>query len=520
MLSFAVDQHSDEIAGAVESAWLFGPDEISVPAELRYDQGVIRCEKHSAEPAGIALSFDRGVDSPLVLQTCLLPERDRPYPLTLELARHRIMTILNKLEDWSLSDLPTSDPAMQLFEKARTAFTRALVAQGGGTDQDESDHLAAEALHTSIDASEHLVCADVERAFAARVTGRGYELATAHAEPKPQGPPPAVKNPVGSGLILPGKPFVSAVVAPARYSEDETATVQSASDFLSLPLRWTELEPDEGKYNFAPTDRWIEWAVRKAKLPVVAGPVIDFSAAAAPEWLYIWEHDYETLREVVYEHIRHVVTRYRRTVPRWTIASGLHRNDNFILSFEQMMDLTRMAVLLTRKLHPSARVQLELVQPFSGHTGKSPRSLPGPIYADMAAQAGIMADAYAVRIEIAPPSPGMIGRDLMALSATLDRYASLDRPVVVNYVSSHTGWAEPEAHDWLRTAFELTASKPWLYAVTWQQTASRPAADARSRPARLAGLTDDQSKPHPAVSSLAAIRRAIREGKRAPADQR
>jgi hypothetical protein len=179
------------------------------------------------------------------------------------------------------------------------------------------------------------------------------------------------------------------------------------------------------------------------------------------------------------------------------------------------MDLTRMAVLLTRKLHPSARVQLELVQPFSGHTGKSPRSLPGPIYADMAAQSGIIADAYAVRLELMPPTPGYTGRDLMALSSTLDRYASLDRPIVVNFVSQSSDWDEPEAKQWLRSAIELTVAKPWLYAVTWQQTLPSPAAD---KPARLAGLTGDGARPYPAISTIAAVRRSIREGKRQPAE--
>lgn len=524
MLSFVVGDQSQATQQAVESAWLFGPDEISVPADLRLDDGVIRCEKHSAEPAGIALRVDQGLDTPLVLQTCLLPERDRPYALTLELARHRIMTILNKLEDWQLSDLAPTDPAMELFERARGAFTKALVSQGGSGDQapdpQRTEELAREALRLAIDASEFLVSADTERAFEPRVNGTTYTRATARLDPKPQGQAPAIKNPVGSGLVLPGKPFIAAGISPARFSDDEIATVQSTSDFLALPLRWTDLEPDEGKYNFAPTDRWIEWAVRKAKLPVVAGPVIDFNAANAPDWLYIWEHDYETLREVVYEHIRHVVTRYRRTVPRWTIASGLHRNDNFVLSFEQMMDLTRMAVLLTRKLHPSARVQLELVQPFSGHTGKSPRSLPGPIYADMAAQSGVIADTYAVKLELTPPTPGYTGRDLMALSSTLDRYASLDRPIVVNFTSQSTAWSEPAAKQWLRSAIELTVSKSWLYAITWQQTLAQ-ASDTtsgqpgrRAKPAELAGLTGADARPHPAISTLAAIRRSIREGKR------
>ena len=72
-----------------------------------------------------------------------------------------------------------------------------------------------------------------------------------------------------------------------------------------------------------------------------------------PDFLYIWEHDYETLRDVVIEHVKQVVTRYRRTVHTWTICSGLHVASNFAISYEQAVDLTRVCVLIVHQLLPS-----------------------------------------------------------------------------------------------------------------------------------------------------------------------
>jgi tripartite-type tricarboxylate transporter receptor subunit TctC len=46
-----------------------------------------------------------------------------------------------------------------------------------------------------------------------------------------------------------------------------------------MPMRWIDMEPAEGKYDFSATDRWIEWAVRAAKLPVVGGPLIELHRA-------------------------------------------------------------------------------------------------------------------------------------------------------------------------------------------------------------------------------------------------
>lgn len=52
-------------------------------------------------------------------------------------------------------------------------------------------------------------------------------------------------------------------------------------------------------------------------MPIVAGPVIDLRRGNVPEWLYMREHDYETLRELVYEHVKNLVTRYRHAL--WNV---------------------------------------------------------------------------------------------------------------------------------------------------------------------------------------------------------
>src|SRR5262249_15174467 len=125
------------------------------------------------------------------------------------------------------------------------------------------------------------------------------------------GSPSMVKGPDTTGGILAQPAAIGGAVNPSPFAEPPQRVLASACDLLGLPMRWLDMEPEEGKYSFTRTDRWIEWAVRTAKIPVVAGPVIDFRASSVPDWLYIWEHDYETLRELVYEHVKQIVTRYR-----------------------------------------------------------------------------------------------------------------------------------------------------------------------------------------------------------------
>ncbi|MEO1585506.1 MAG: endo-1,4-beta-xylanase [Planctomycetota bacterium] len=545
MLSFAVFNH-DKATGPppaadtaqpaepgdawhVRDAFMFGPDGIPVPAQVRAEAGRIICEKASAEAAGLSIPFaapaDQSGDRGLVLATCLLPERDEPYLLSLELARQRIMTLLNKLEDWQLFDLPADDPAFRALEAARLAFTRALVSHRLNRSPDggfsaEADREARAALELATHACDLITSSHIRRAFPDRVSGAGYLIATGK---EPSNPPvaqgPAVKSQNDSGLVLAGKPAVAAAVNPNQFSAATQQVLAQSSDFLALPMAWRELEPDEGRYSFAPTDRWIEWAVRRAKMIVSAGPVISFDKSDVPDWLYIWEHDYETLREVIYEHVKNVITRYRRTVPRWTVLSGLNRNENIQLTFEQMMDLTRMVMLLSRKLHPQGKMQIEVSHPFGSEPPHRPRSLPGTLYAEMVQQAGIGVDAWTVRLELERPKPDRIGRDLMQLAAVLDRYALLDRPIAVHAVPPP---AEPDAPplgaddlDWLGRAFEIIVSRPSVVSLVWAER-EMPPGGKRSVPG---SLIEGAGGAKPIITAVSQLRKRIREGKPLAAPQ-
>jgi GH35 family endo-1,4-beta-xylanase len=532
-------------------AHMFGADDIPLPAEITLVGGVIRCEKRSAESAGLELQFN--IDAvpgsglagigPITIQTCLLPDRDKPYLLSLELARHRLMLILNKLEDWALFDLPPADPGLVLFERARQAFTQAVVEQGisGGTSPErpythKADALARQALALAMEASESLTLTQARVQFSKRMSG---ELAQAAA--KISAPPNALTDHemaesrnalLGNvGVILPTPAQVGAVVSADQFTPALQKAVQTCCDFVTMPLRWVDMEPTEGRYVFSKTDRWIEWAVRSARLPIVAGPVIDLRKGNVPEWLYIWEHDYETLRELVYEHVKNLVTRYRRTVTTWTVVSGLHVSSNFTLSLEQVMDLTRLAVMVVRKLQPSAKVQVQIDHPWGEYFASSAtRAMPPMMYAEMIGQAGINPDLFALCVEMGQPEPGRSTRDLMAFSALLDRFAALEKPLAIAALSAPSTPPDPDdlglsgEHDpghwrkpwspqaqaaWMTKMFAVAASKPYVHSIAWHEMYDAPPDAGGGAGQRHDGLFDGSLHPKPALWRLAEIRQAI-----------
>lgn len=552
VLNFAVFDASGKLdrTFALRHAHLFGADDLPVQGDIEFVNGLIRCERPGGDSTGLAVQIEvpasaevglTGVHKAaglglLTLQTCLLPQREQPYSLWLELARHRIMLFLNKLEEWGLFDAPAAEPVLKEFEQARREFTESLVVSKNGSAMagDEaaaSERLAIRALILGIDASERLAVLEARQELPRRLTGATYKEAVQHytriTAETPQ-PGAAISLQGATGVALPGAAQVGVAVEPQSFAEPMQKAVMSSADFITVPMRWVDLEPTEGKYNFTPTDRWIEWAVRTAKLPVVAGPILDFRALCVPDYLFIWENDYETLREMVAEHINQVVTRYRRTVSRWTVASGLHVNSDLKLTIDQIIDLTRVAALLVRKLHPQARVQVEVAQPWGEYHARAKKSLPPLLYADAIMQVGLPVDTIGVRVQMGQPSSGRSTRDLCALSAMLDRYAGFQRPVAVSAlgvpsaeiraepVEADEGydagrwrgaWSDAHQSDWATQALAVIAAKPYVQSVCWQQVADGPGAEMPS-----GGLLTAGGAAKPIAARWAELRHALKSG--------
>ena len=66
----------------------------------------------------------------------------------------------------------------------------------------------------------------------------------------------------------------------------------------------------------------------------------------------------------VHEHVQRIVQRYKRQVGIWNVVSGVHAFNSFNLTFEQLMELTRMTCLLVKKLVPRGQVMIELAMPW------------------------------------------------------------------------------------------------------------------------------------------------------------
>jgi len=482
----------------IRNAYLLGPNDNAVRGDISFNGvGQILCHKQEPGAAGLALQHTVGGCGDLTLQTCLLPDNEHPYILNLELARHRLMVLYSKLEDWSMFELGPDHAVNQRLALAKQLFIEALCCQRQAPA--EASSLAQQSLVLAIDASEELAMAQ-----------SGGLLTKRKA----------------SGLLP--KYLIGCGIGCNQDSEAVRATVRSDFDVLHLPVRWRNLTPEEGDYSWKATDHWAKW-VAQHRQQVIAGPIVCFDPQHVPDWLFIWEHDFDALRDLIYEHTERVVKRYRKVVSGWNVVSGLHINDQFTLSFEQLIDVTRMTTMLVKKIQPAAKALVEIRQPFGEYYGADPRSIPPLIYADLLVQGAINFDGFVIQLLMGHGAPGYDTRDLMQVSCLLDQFARLNKPVHLSVaVPSQPSSQAPRSSDdegehnpvnngfwrqpwslrvqgwWLEAIFQIAASKPFVESVAWHTLMDCP-------PMHLphSGLVDQDMNPKPAFKRLSMFKRSL-----------
>jgi len=485
MLSFKVfDDNGPAAEFPLILAHLLGRGDIAMRGEIVFRDGVVRCRRRGTEAAALCLLHDAGAAGRLMLQTCLLPDRDEPYLLSLELARHRIKEFIAKSEEWQMFEIGSEHPAMQEWERARASFTLAA----NELDPTIADRHARESLVAAIEATERLA-----RSHAQILLHRRFGLRAAAS--------------TTLGLSV----WSDAPDEPLRE------VIQREADLLVIPLRWRELERTEGKYDWSRTDRWMAWATERRK-PIIAGPLLDFSPAALPSWVHVWQNDFDAMRAIIYDHLAKVVERYRGVVSMWNLAAGLNINDHVQLTAEQMLNLTRTAAVLVRQMRRGARTMVEVTQPFGEFAAFRRDALPPTVWLDRLVQEGLRLDAIGVRLQCGVSSDGRATRDLYQISDLLDRLLPFDLPVMVTGVGApsdtidpnggqwHGSWTPQRQAEWIGQVFPIALSKPYVEAFLWGDLADHPNQELAS-----SGLLSKAFEVRPAFVKLTGMRRRLKK---------
>jgi hypothetical protein len=468
-----------------------GPESVPVQADISFEYALLMVNRQDVAAVGVGLLWDMGAPGAYFLETTRLMPRERPYNLNVELARFRLMKIVQKQEDWNLFDFAKAEKFGPKFHEAQQIFSDAL---GKLDNPAEASVLADTALAMALELSE--------------------EIGAFHSDL-------LIQRRRANGAFV--RHVVGCNIDPSVQNEKYREMLSGNADYAIVPMSWRKLEPEEHKFDTAAVDEWIE-LLSKKRMPIIAGPLIQLDDKNLPDWMFIWEHDFDSIRELSYEYVQRIVQRYRKAVSMWNVVSGLHTNSAFSLSFEQIIELTRLLVSQVKALLPNTRTLITVTQPFGEYHARKQPAVPPLLYAEMVAQAGINFEAFGVEIEMGVPSPGRFTRDLFQLSCMLDKFSTFGRPLFLTAVGvpgrstpdpsdlsegrfdpSRAGrwrrpWDPQLQAEWMEAFYHLALSKPYVESLAWGNLADiHPSLPG-------GGLLDDVLRPKPAFTKLQEMR--------------
>ena len=472
----------------LSGAYLFGADGIGIRrTKITFKNALLECARPSLETAGLALLWSIDGFGRVLLPTTCLPQRVKPYILNLEIARAKLMQIINKREDWLFFN------QLEGLEEISVDASRLFIhAVQNVQEPSVASKLADKSLQKAIVFSEKLTENHAESLFRARSKGHGF----------------------GQGCL--GCKIDPAQINNAGYIEKLLGLFGS----VTVPINWAKIERQKGVYDFSALDVCIQ-ALAKKRLKFSAGPLLCFSKEYLPEWLLNSKVSFENIRDTSYQFASRVTARYSGIIHTWCVISGLNAFNHFGFNFEQALEMTRAANMAVKAASDRALKIIGVSNPWGEYYATTPYSIPPLVYMDMVVQSGINFDAFGLSLQFGKNQEGMHVRDIMQISAILDYFAPIAKPLYITDVAvpsqSADGLYEPESagvwHEqwnqslqaqWIEKFYKIALSKPFVDTVTYSNLS-----DTTDSLVAHSGLLTNRFEPKESFRALKKLRDAI-----------
>jgi len=474
----------------LERAYVIGgPDSMPWPTEARIEDGFLLVERRTDESGFLVLPWEIPGAGRLMGSSATLMERPAPYDLLTEMARGKVNQLRSQTEDWRAGGLQVSADLSRLIHEASLTFGRAVTQP----PSDLAAQQARSALVLACETAEQLVQTYVDQVFHLRHqrqprldTGLGVRL----------------------GDVVPEGPAAAAL--------------RETFNTVSLNLSWHRVEAAEGQYLFDRHDAVLAWA-QSVSLPVTAGPLVDFSSACFPDWLWTHERNLTNLATFMCRFVERAVRRYRNRIRRWHVSSASNCATLLGLQEEELLWLTMRLAEAARQVDPGLELVIGIAQPWGEYMAVREHMHSPFIFADTLIRNSINLAALEVELIMGVTPRGSYVRDRLETSRLLDLYSLLGVPlrVALGYPSAEgpDAAADPElrvaagrwrdgfgperqAH-WAEAFAGLTLAKPYMQAVQWAHFS-----DVHPHQVPHAGLVDAGGNLKPALERLRQLREA------------
>lgn len=474
---------------AVERAYLAGIEYVPWLSKCRLANDQIIVERDTDESGNFYIPWRVQAHGETVISTGSLMEREAPYHLPVELARGTLNRIRNQLAVWkSLGFRPPAEVARQL-QDATEHFIRAAIAQH--TPESAADE-AEQAISKAMTVIDLMTAAFTKQVYATR-HHESQKLAT----------------------------VLAANIGTEPLTESVRGQIQPAMNGAVIPFCWREIETEEGQFDWAVVDEQVAWC-QDAGLKIWTGPLISLDSLHIPDWLYLFEDDYDNVRSYAVSFVEAAVQRYAGRVQVWQCAGGMNVEGAISFPEELKLRLTVDVVQAVRRHDARTPMVVTFDQPWAELLARQDLDLSPVHFADALVRADLGIGGLGLEINLGYWPAGSLRRDLLEINRLVDFWSGLGLPLMFLLTMPSSNNEDPQARK-ASAAQECFAGngdltpeqqaklaelllnflvcKQAVYGVAWNQLSDRqPHAYANG------GLLDAQDQGKPVLKTLADIR--------------
>jgi hypothetical protein len=416
-----------------------------------------------------------------------LIERDIPYQIQVELARGKVNQLRNQAADWLSGGLQMPDDLQQHIREATLAFARAVTEAPAPGASAHAQTALARAFH----AADKLVQIYKNQVFEVR-----------HQKQ------PRLDTSLACRL------------APVVPTAEQTRLLVKAFNTVTLPFSWSDIQPTEEDYQWQGHDDVLAWA-QDNELAVVGGPVVDFTPARLPDWLWLWERDLPSLVSLLCTYVETVIRRYRGRIRSWQLTTASNAADVLGLGEDELLWLTVRLAEAARQVDPNLELSIGLAQPWGEYMAIQDHTHSPFIFADTLIRSGMNLAGLDLELIHGVSPRGSYCRDTLEVSRLMDLYGLLGVPLQITLGYPSADGADPKADpalavaagswragfspdmqaQWAETHVGLALCKPSVRAVTWSHFL-----DGAPHQFPTCGLMDARGKPKPALKCVQELR--------------
>ena len=488
VIRFQLPERKSAPESMLDRTYMAGTDGVPWPCQTHLEGDLLVLSRDIQESGNFYAPWMVEGFGELMLSTGSLMERKGTYDLPVELARGTLNRLRNQLAAWMSSGLKMNDTIQDGVTAAIDTLSKTVTGTCGIDQRTENAGLAT---RLSVQTMESLVDQYTRQALRVR-----------HAQ--------VTRFPTLFGANLGNQSVHSSW----------NSNLCTTSNAAVVPMTWNQIESSTGQHAWETTDEQMEWCTANG-IRIIGGPLINIDGSGLPDWLILWEDDFDELQSYVTSYVQHVVRRYRNKISLWNCAGRLTAAGSLGITEEQKLQLTvRIIEQIRRSDSRATPIIVTFDQPWAEQIAQNPVELTPLHFASDLARAGLGLSGFGLELNLGYWPGGCNARDLVEISHQLDRWSFFGLPLVVYLTVPSSLEEDAQArhgiqprsclnkvvsaetqNSFVERLIPMLLAKPFVHGVIWNQVS-----DESPHEFPHGGLIDASGAAKPILQTMARIR--------------